>query len=191
MHTSSLERDDCVDLAPVRSPALRLGQSEPMVPGESQFLLFGQLLSLSYLSRLYGPPPGATPLGKVSAVYIGLFLCFGVVGTLFLPPLTLGLSRDLMLSEMQLARPLTAAFWANGLGLDFALQLWFFGNFSSLLERRHYQSTPFKYAATLICGALLIALQVRPPPSAPTAPHVSRPSRPDALRRVPSSPARP
>ena len=56
-------------------------------------MLVGQLLALSYLSRLYGPPPGATPLGKVSAVYIGLFLGVGVVGTLVLPAAALGLAR--------------------------------------------------------------------------------------------------
>lgn len=107
-------------------------------------MLVGQLLALSYLSRLYGPPPGATPLGKVSAVYIGLFLGVGVVGTLVLPAAALGLARTPMFDELQLWRLLTPVFWANGLGLDFALQLWFFGSFSSLLERRHFHNTPFK-----------------------------------------------
>ena len=73
-------------------------------------MLVGQLLALSYLSRLYGPPPGATPLGKVSAVYIGLFLGVGVVGTLVLPAAALGLARTPMFEELQLWRLLTAVF---------------------------------------------------------------------------------
>ena len=154
-------------------------------------MLVGQLLALSYLSRLYGPPPGATPLGKVSAVYIGLFLGVGVVGTLVLPAAALGLARTPMFEELQLWRLLTAVFWANGLGLDFALQLWFFGSFSSLLERRHFHNTPFKYAATLLCGTLLIALQV--PDANPNQParlgsqFVSAPSRRSCSRASPLS----
>ena len=122
-------------------------------------MLVGQLLALSYLSRLYGPPPGSQPLGKVSAIYIGLFLCVSVVSTLVLPAAALGLSRALVLEELHLWRPITAVFCTDGLGLDFALQLWFFGSFSSLLERRHFHNTPFKYAAALVGGTLLIGLQ--------------------------------
>ena len=124
-------------------------------------MLVGQLLALSYLSRLYGPPPGSQPLGKVSAIYIGLFLCVSVISTLALalPAVALGISRALVLEELHLWRPITAVLCTEGLGLDFALQLWFFGSFSSVLERRHYHNTPFKYAAALLCGTLLIGLQ--------------------------------
>ena len=124
-------------------------------------MLVGQLLALSYLSRLYGPPPGSQPLGKVSAIYIGLFLCVSVISTLALalPAVALGISRALVLEELHLWRPITAVLCTEGLGLDFALQLWFFGSFSSVLERRHYHNTPFKYAAALLSGTLLIGLQ--------------------------------
>ena len=133
----------------------------PSATRRLQLMLVGQLLALSYLSRLYGPPPGSQPLGKVSAIYIGLFLCVSVISTLALalPAVALGISRALVLEELHLWRPITAVLCTEGLGLDFALQLWFFGSFSSVLERRHYHNTPFKYAAALLSGTLLIGLQ--------------------------------
>ena len=121
--------------------------------------LVGQLLALAYLSRLYAPPQGAAPLGWATALYIGLFVVVGLVGTLALPAAALGLSRRLVVEELQVWRPLTAVFWADGLGLGFALQLWFFGIYSSLLERRYYGSAPVRYMATLLGGTVLIALQ--------------------------------
>ena len=135
--------------------------ANPRAPrGTSRLMLVGQLLALSYLSRLYGPPPGSQPLGKVSAIYIGLFLCVSVISmALALPTVALGISRTLVLEELHLWRPITAVLCTEGLGLDFALQLWFFGSFSSVLERRHYHNTPFKYAAALLSGTLLIGLQ--------------------------------
>ena len=122
-------------------------------------MLVGQLMALSYLSRLYGPRPGSQPLGKVSAIYIGLFLCVSVISTLALPAVALGLSRALVFEELHLWRLITAVFCTDGLGIDFALQLWFFGSFSSLLERRHFHNTPFRYAAALLGGTMLIGLQ--------------------------------
>ena len=84
-------------------------------------MLVGQLLALSYLSRLYGPPPGSQPLGKVSAIYIGLFLCVSVVSTLVLPAAALGLSRALVLEELHLWRPWAWRAEEGRAGAGFAL----------------------------------------------------------------------
>ena len=123
--------------------------------------LLGQLLALAYVSRLLAPPPGTPTLGTVTAVYTGLFMAISLLGAIALPSSILGLSRTLVVEELQLWRPFTALLWSDGIGLDFGLQLWFFGSFSSLVEKRHYSAAPFKYAATIFGGAMLIALQVR------------------------------
>lgn len=125
----------------------------------------GAVLVLSFLLAISGLGQETLRPARVTAVYLigfALLSCMGAFGIL---------PSDLLL--VQVASPegqlvsdqwhpwqlLTAFFWADGLGLGFAIQLWLFYMFSSALEHLHYNGSAVKYGLTLSVGAALILLQ--------------------------------
>jgi hypothetical protein len=122
----------------------------------------GQLLSVAFGLRLLNAQQ--TQLGTATAGYLALFALMGVLSSFGLPPGEL-LSMDgkLVHEDLQLWRVVSAFFWIDGIGTSFAMQLWIFGVYSSLLESQHFAVDDdhfalIRYATVLGAGAVQILI---------------------------------
>lgn len=116
--------------------------------------LVAQLLTLSFATKLcsaFNGPPSLTPL---TAGYLVLLAAAGVLSHAeLLPAELLGFDSRLVFEELQVWRVISAFLWAEGIGTSFALQLWFFAVYSSLLESR-FVAAGRPYAVALGAGVL-------------------------------------
>lgn len=123
--------------------------------------LVGQLLAISFALRLFN---GQSPqLTSATAAYLALFALVGLLSALGLLPVeALAMDSRLVREELQLWRLVSAFFSVDGIGTGFAVQLWMFGMYSSLLEGRHWTDNrkyaALWYTATLATGASQILL---------------------------------
>lgn len=123
--------------------------------------LVGQLSGLAYAARLCGTAGPSrycesSTIPHVTAAYLAACTLSGALCTVGVMPAE-ALSLDGQLVPTELWRLLTSFFSCDGkLGACFALQLWFFSMYSSLLERRHYMGRELRYVLTLAAGGALI-----------------------------------
>ena len=122
--------------------------------------LVGQLFALTFAFRLApsGQPTSAQGLPRVTGIYLALFAVVGLLSACgVLPAEQLAFDSVAISEERQWWRAATAFVWCDGIGAEFALQLWFFGMYSSLLERGRYASSgALMYAGVLCAGAMHI-----------------------------------
>ena len=126
--------------------------------------LIGQLATVAFVARLGGPSFGSSgaplALSRVTSCYLGLLSLVTVLASVgALSQSAILLDRSLVREELQLWRLGSAFLYTDGLGAGFALQLWFFGTYSTLLEKRHFPQSGLRYTGMLAAGVVLIAAQ--------------------------------
>ena len=122
--------------------------------------MLGHIIALAFAVRVLGiasVPPLAPPM--VTATYLVLLVALVSLSTVgVLPSELLHWDAELVLDDLQLWRIVSAFFWFERPSSGLAFQLWIFGTYSSLLERRHFVRCACRYAAILCAGAAQILM---------------------------------
>ena len=116
--------------------------------------LLGELCSCAFAVRTASGPIN---IGRITATYLTLVaLVDGCCVSGLFPSEALGLEWPLVREEGQVWRLVTSFFYCDAYGLSFAIQLYLFSIYSSLLESRHFFNSELWYALTLCTGAAMI-----------------------------------
>lgn len=118
-----------------------------------------QLASASFLFYFVVSCQSSGPtLGVVTSIYLACLTAVAILSALgAVSDDHLSLDGTALHNNFQIWRVWTCFFWVDGLGIGYALQLWFFGAYSTLVEQ-HFAGAEIRYVVVLGAGALQILL---------------------------------